>query len=121
MIRTAGPGHFEDRTVSAGCNPYLALSAYLAAGLDGIANQIDPGDPNLGNLYDKSLVEIKSSGIQILPQSLWEAVQHLRDDAVIQSALGPIAPEFIELKTREWETYDRQVTRWEIDEYLTFF
>ena len=43
MIRTAGPGHFEDRTVSAGCNPYLALAAYLAAGLDGVENKIDPG------------------------------------------------------------------------------
>ena len=51
MIRTAGPGHFEDRTVSAGCNPYLALAAYAAAGLAGIVDQIDPGGPHLENLY----------------------------------------------------------------------
>src|SRR5436309_1796097 len=49
MVRTAGPGHFEDRTVSSGCNPYLALAAYVAAGLDGIENKLDPGEPNLGN------------------------------------------------------------------------
>jgi glutamine synthetase len=121
MIRTAGPGHFEDRTVSAGCNPYLALAAYLAAGLDGIENQIDPGEPNLGNLYEKTPAEILEQGIRILPQSLWEAIQELRQDTVIQGALGVIADEFIELKTQEWETYDRQVTQWEIDEYLTFF
>lgn len=121
MIRTAGPGHFEDRTVSAGCNPYLALAAYLAAGLDGIKNKIDPGEPNLGNLYEKSLCEIQEAGTQILPQSLWEAISALRKDTVIQNALGVIADEFIELKTREWETYDGQVTQWEIDEYLTFF
>ena len=37
MIRTAGPGHFEDRTVSSAANPYLVLAAYLVAGLDGVA------------------------------------------------------------------------------------
>ena len=121
MIRTAGPGHFEDRTVSAGCNPYLALAAYVAAGMDGIENKIDPGDPNLGNMYERPLAEILDEGIQILPQSLLEAVQELRSDQVVQDALGVIAPEFINLKTREWETYDAQVTQWEIDEYLTFF
>lgn len=121
MIRTAGPGHFEDRTVSAGCNPYLALAAYVAAGMDGIENKIDPGQPNLGNMYQRPLSEVLESGTQILPQSLWEAIKELRGDEVIRSALGVIADEFIDLKTKEWETYDRQVTQWEIDEYLTFF
>lgn len=121
MIRTAGPGHFEDRTVSAGCNPYLALAAYLAAGLDGIENKIDPGDPNLGNMYERPLREVLESGTKILPQSLWEAIEELRHDKVIQNGLGVIADEFIELKINEWETYDGQVTQWEVDEYLTLF
>jgi len=121
MIRTAGPGHFEDRTVSAGANPYLALATYVACGMDGIEQKIDPGDPNLGNMYQRSLKEVIESGIQILPQSLWEAVGALKKDEVIQSALGPIAEEFINLKTKEWQTYDGQVTQWEVDEYLTFF
>lgn len=121
MIRTPGPGHFEDRTVSSGCNPYLALAAYVAAGMDGIENKIDPGEPNLGNMYERPLNEVLDAGIRILPQSLWEAVQELRNDEVIRAALGVIADEFIELKIKEWETYDRQVTRWEIGEYLTFF
>ena len=121
MIRTAGPGHFEDRTVSAAANPYLALAAYLAAGMDGIANKIDPGDPNLGNMYERPLEEILARGIRILPQSLSEALDELRGDEVIKSALGVIADDFIEMKTREWETYDQQVTSWEVDEYLTYF
>ncbi len=121
MIRTAGPGHFEDRTVSSGCNPYLALAAYLAAGLDGIENKIDPGEPNLGNMYERPLHEVLESGTKILPQSLFEALDELRRDEVIKSALGVIADEFISLKAKEWETYDQQVTQWEIDEYLTFF
>ena len=121
MIRTAGPGHFEDRTVSAGCNPYLALAAYVAAGMDGVENKIDPGDPNLGNMYERPLEQVREQGIKILPQSLWEAVEELHDDEVIRGALGVIADEFIDLKIKEWETYDGQVTQWEIDEYLTFF
>jgi glutamine synthetase len=118
MIRTAGPGHFEDRTVSAGCNPYLALAAYVAAGMDGIENKIDPGDPNLGNMYERPLAEVCEQGIKILPQSLCEAVGELRSDEVIKGALGVIADEFIELKTQEWQTYHNQVTPWEIAEYL---
>jgi glutamine synthetase len=121
MIRTAGPGHFEDRTVSAAANPYLALAAYVAAGLDGIINKIDPGEPNLGNMYERPLEEIRAEGIDILPQSLLESIDELRRDDVIKSALGVIADEFIDLKTREWESYDHQVTAWEIREYLTYF
>ena len=121
MIRTAGPGHFEDRTVSAGCNPYLALAAYVAAGMDGIENKMQPGEPNLGNMYERTLAEILADGTEILPQSLHESIAELRRDEVVCSALGVIADEFIELKSREWETYDGQVTAWEIDQYLTFF
>ncbi|MBI1914777.1 MAG: type III glutamate--ammonia ligase [Planctomycetes bacterium] len=121
MVRTAGPGHFEDRTVSAGCNPYLALAVYVAAGLDGIEHKLDPGEPNLGNMYEHSLAEIRSKGIGILPQSLYEAIEELRKDEVVKAALGPIADEFIELKSREWTAYHRQVTQWEVDQYLTFF
>src|SRR6185436_9976503 len=55
MIRVAGPGHCEDRTVSAACNPYLALAAFLAAGLDGIERKLEPGEPNSGNLYERTL------------------------------------------------------------------
>jgi glutamine synthetase len=121
MIRTAGPGHFEDRTVSAGCNPYLALAAYVAAGMDGLNNKIDPGDPNLGNMYEQPLAKVREQGIEILPQSLWEAIESLQSDEVIKGALGVIADDFIDLKIREWQTYHDQVTPWEIDEYLTFF
>jgi glutamine synthetase len=121
MIRTAGPGHFEDRTVSAGCNPYLVLAAYVAAGMDGIQNRIDPGDPNLGNMYERSMAEVLERGIRILPQSLGEAVDELRSDEVIKGALGVIADEFIRLKTNERQTYEGQVTPWEIAKYLTFF
>jgi glutamine synthetase len=121
MIRTAGPGHLEDRTVSAGCNPYLALAAYITAGLDGIRRQLDPGQPNLGNMYDFTLEEIRQRGIRLLPQSLREAVGELEQDEVVQGGLGVLADEFLRLKRQEWHEYHLQVTQWEINQYLTLF
>ena len=121
MIRTAGPGHLEDRTVSAACNPYLALAAYVTAGLDGVRRELDPGEPNLGNMYELGLDEIQRRGIGMLPQSLAKALAALREDEVVQSALGVIYDEFITLKEGEWNEYHRQVSQWELDRYLTFF
>ena len=119
MIRTAGPGHFEDRTVSAACNPYLGVAAYLAAGLDGIRRELDPGEPNLGNMYQRSPSLHRENGIVTLPQSLGEALAEFERDPVVRDALGPIADEFLAVKTDEFQTYRRQVTRWEVARYLT--
>jgi glutamine synthetase len=119
MIRTPEPGHFEDRTVSAACNPYLALAAYIASGLDGIAKQANPGPPNLGNLYEAGPQAMAERGIKHLPQSLPEALDALEADAVVRSSLGPIAEEFLRLKRDEWHEYHSQVESWEISRYLT--
>jgi len=119
MIRTPDAGHVEDRTVSAAFNPYLAFAAYLYAGLDGIKRKLDPGAPNLGNMYEMSLEEMSRRGIRVLPQSLNEALDELEKDSVIQAALGPIYPEFLKLKRMEWNDYHRQVSAWEVERYLT--
>ncbi|TET53598.1 MAG: type III glutamate--ammonia ligase [Anaerolineales bacterium] len=122
MLRCPGPDRFEDRTISAGCNPYLALAAYVAAGMDGVRKKLDPGPTNLGeNLYALSPEEIQRRGIKILPQSLYEALEELKADTVVQGALGPISAEFLELKEGEWRQYHRLVSQWEIDQYLTMF
>ena len=121
MIRTAGPGHLEDRTISAACNPYLSLAAYVSAGLDGVRRKLDPGKANLGNMYELGLEEIQRRGIRLLPQSLAEALAELRKDEVIQEALGVIYEEFVNLKEAEWKEYHSQVSQWEINRYLTMF
>ena len=121
MIRTAGPGHLEDRTMSAACNPYLSFGAYLMAGLDGIKRKLDPGEPHLGNLYDLGLEEIRRRGVRMLPQSLAEALTELKHDDAVKDSLGVISDEFIEQKESEWREYHRQVTPWEIQRYLTLF
>jgi glutamine synthetase len=121
MIRCPEGGHFEDRTVSAGMNPYLALAAYLAAGLDGVKRRIDPGEPNIANMYQTTAAEREAKKIRLLPQSLPEAIAELERDEVIQSALGPIYTEFVMLKKAEWLDYHAQVSRWEVERYLTMF
>ena len=121
MIRTAGPGHLEDRTVSSACNPYLALAAYVSAGMDGVRRGLDPGQANTGNMYELSPQQLESRGIKTLPQSLPEAMDELAGDDVVRAALGPIYDEFAKVKAGEWNSYHREVTRWELDRYLTMF
>ncbi len=120
MIRTPDAGHVEDRSVSSACNPYLAFAAYLAAGRDGIRRRLDPGDPNLGNLYELTREEIDRRKLRSLPQSLDEALDELEGDEVIQAGLGAIAKEFLALKRAEWEEFHKQVSPWEVERYLTF-
>ncbi|MCL0100178.1 glutamine synthetase [Dehalococcoidia bacterium] len=83
--------------------------------------ELDPGKPNLDNMYELGLDEIKRRGIQTLPQNLNEALSELRKDEVVQSGLGVIYDEFINLKESEWNDYHSQVSEWELNRYLTFF
>ncbi len=119
MLRVPEGGHIEDRSISSAANPYLAIAAYLAAGLDGITRQLDPGEPNLDNLYTSDLQTMARRGVRTLPQSLTEALAHFDQDDVIRESLGPIADEFSRLKHDEWREYHAQVDTWEIERYLT--
>ncbi len=120
MVRVPG-GRLELRLADGSCNPYLATAAVIAAGLDGIEKQLDPGEPWNVNLYDFSDVELREKGIGTLPQSLKEAIDALDRDDVIKSALGELAAEFISLKNMEWVEYMRHVSEWEVQRYLEFF
>ena len=93
----------------------------IAAGLDGIERNLDPGDPHNQNLYALSPEELKAEGIEILPQNLHEALLALEKDTVLCKALGPVAGEFLRLKHMEWVEYMRHVSDWEIKSYLEFF
>ena len=104
------------------CNPYLATIGILAAGLDGIANKLDPGEPNNTNLYEWSPEQLKEAGIAVLPQSLNEALDALEADHVLTEAIGgDLAQEFLRLKRMEWVEYQRHVSSWEVERYLEFF
>lgn len=114
-------GRLELRLPDGACNPYLATAAVIAAGLDGIERELDPGIPRNVNLYDWSEAQLKEAGIGLLPQNLNAALDALDADEVIKGALGPVADEFLKLKRMEWLEYMRHVSDWEIKQYLEFF
>ena len=120
MVRIPG-GRLEFRLADGSCNPYLAAAVAIAAGLDGIEKEIDPGKPQNINLYALSDIELQQKGIRTLPQSLKEAVDALESDEVIKAALGVLADEFINIKRMEWVEYMRHVSDWELQRYLEFF
>ncbi|MBF2047718.1 MAG: glutamine synthetase family protein [Leptolyngbya sp. IPPAS B-1204] len=97
------PTHIELKTIDASANPYLALSAVIAAGLDGIRHQLDPGDPvaiDPGNLPDS---ERQQRRIDRLPVNLGEAIEHLKQDAVLLTAFQPeLAQAFLAVRQAEW-------------------
>lgn len=120
MVRIPG-GRLELRLADGSCNPYLATAAVIAAGLDGVERELEPGEPYNVNLYDLSEADLKAKGIRTLPQSLHEAIEALEADDVIKGALGVLADEFINLKRMEWVEYMRHVSEWEVERYLEFF
>jgi glutamine synthetase len=126
MLRIPAPGRIEDRTIDGSANPYLAATAVLAAGLDGIENGLDAGEPNSENLYTKSYEELTERGLRTLPGNLLEAIGELEADDVLRQALGRGRGEdyvdyYARVKRDEWFRYHEQVTPWEINEYLTRF
>jgi glutamine synthetase len=126
MLRVPGPGRIEDRTIDGSCNPYLAAAAVLAAGLDGIENELDPGEPNSDNLYSVGHDELVARGFSTLPGNLLDATRELEGDPVLRAAFGRGRDEdyvdyYIRVKREEWNRYHEQVTPWEIREYLTRF
>ncbi len=115
-------GHLEFRLSDSSCNPYLATAAVIAAGLDGVERELDPGKPHNINHYDYSLEEIHKMGIGILPQSLREAIDALEKDSLFSEQLGTdFIREFIEVKDMEWVEYQLHVSDWEIERYLEYY
>jgi glutamine synthetase len=126
MLRIPGPGRIEDRTVDGSCNPYLAATAVLAAGLDGIERGLDPGDPNALNLYETDEDQRAELGIEVLPANLLDATRELERCDVLRAALGRARDEdyldyFVRCKRREWQQAHEQITQWELDRYLQLF
>ncbi len=115
-------GRLEFRLPDSGCNPYLVHAALIAAGLDGIERELDPGEPMNINLYDLSLEEIIAKNISILPQSLGAALDELEKDSIFVEAMGSdIVAEFLKVKRAEWGEYLRHVSDWEVKKYSEFF
>ena len=109
----------EFRSPDPACNPYLAFSVMLAAGLEGIEKGYEVPEPVEENVYEMSDEERQRKGIGTLPASLWEAVQLTKKSEVVRRALGDhVFDAFIKNKRIEWDQYRTQVTDYELKRYL---
>ncbi|WP_203362407.1 type I glutamate--ammonia ligase [Bacillus sp. REN10] len=112
----------EVRSVDPAANPYLAMAVLLQAGLDGIKNQMTPPPAVDRNIYAMNLEERAQEGVEDLPSTLAQALELLKKDEVIQSALGAhILEHFIEAKEIEWDMFRTQVHPWEREQYLQMY
>lgn len=109
----------ELRCPDPSCNPYLAFTAMLAAGLDGAEKGLTPPKPVEEDVYKLKPRELEEMKVDMLPFSIKRAVEELKQDKVIQEALGKHTYEkFIEAKLAEFDDYRMQITPWEIEKYL---
>jgi len=110
----------ELRCPDPSCNPYLALAAILAAGLDGIENKTQPPVAVNKNIFHMTDKQRREEGIFSLPGSLKEAIDEMSTSELAKDVLGNhIFGKYIEAKNEEWDNYRTRVSQWEIDQYLT--
>ncbi|WP_425147423.1 type I glutamate--ammonia ligase [Deinococcus sp.] len=109
----------EFRMPDPSCNPYLALALMLAAGLDGIEQQLEPPPAIQRNIFKMTVREKRHHKIRELPANLSEAVDALERDEVMASALGEhVLDRYSEAKRQEWAEYSAAVHPWELERYL---
>jgi len=127
MLRIPAAGRIEDRTVDGSCNPYLGAAAVLAAGLDGIERELDPGEPTTElNLHELNDDQRKELGVELLPGNLLDATRELERCDMLRKALGHTGREdyldyFVRVKRQEFQDWHDQVSQWEVDRYLQLF
>jgi len=101
------------------CNPYLAFSVLLAAGLRGIQDGMELPEEATSNLYNLTRSEQQELGIDGLPTSLSEALDEMEESSLVREALGDhIFEWFLRNKRAEWNEYQQQVTPFELERYL---
>jgi glutamine synthetase len=117
---TRGNGtRVELRCPDPACNPYLAFALMLRAGLDGIKNKIDPGEPTNVNIFHLTDKEREKRGIRSLPVDLKGAVDEMRGSAFVKQVLGEhVFNQYICAKEIEWDEYKVIVHPWELNKYL---
>lgn len=115
-LRISAPGRFEYRSVDSMVNPYLMAAGIIQAADDGISNDIEPGPPEDRNIY-QAMEEGKQ--VKKLPMTLGDALEALKKDDVIRSAMpGDMYRLYDEYKRDEWEKFLHTTTEWDLDMYL---
>jgi glutamine synthetase len=109
----------EFRSPDPACNPYLAFSVMLVAGLEGIKKKYEVPTPVEENVYEMTEEERIDRGIGTLPANLLEAIHITEKSELVRKALGDhVFNAFIENKKIEWDNYRTQVTDYELKRYL---
>jgi glutamine synthetase len=123
MLRIPSPGgRVECRAADISCNPYLGAAMILAAGLEGIREQFDPGEPNLVNAYSLTADQLAERGIGMLPRTLAQAIEAFAMDPLSKKVFGDaMFDAYVTYKRQEWESYHCAVSDWEQKRYLEFF
>ncbi len=112
----------EFRSPDPSCNPSLAFALMLAAGVDGIRNRIDPGEPTNIDIYDLADKDRRKMGIKTLPGNLMEAMEEFLKDSVLVETIGEhIVEKLVDAKKKEWEDFRIHVTDWELKRYLCIY
>lgn len=115
-------GRVELRAADAACNPYLGAALVLAAGLEGVREGADPGEPHTENMYLKSPEQLAALGIRTLPRTLEEALDAFQADPLPRQVFGQAMYDaWLAFKRDEWLGYMNHVSDWEIKRYLKFF
>ncbi len=116
---TTGHNRIELRSPDSLCNPYLALALILAAGLDGINQQMELMPSLDQNAYTLSNEELSKLNIDLLPSNLYDALIEMKNSTFTQSILGEhLLNEYISTKQNEWQLYEQTVHNWEVQHYL---
>ena len=117
-----GLARVESRAVDTTVNAHLGAAMMLAAGLEGIEQELDPGDPIAVNMYELSDAELEAKGVRTLPRTLLEAIEAFERDPLGREVMGEdLFRTYVNLKSQEWWDYHNQISPWEIDTYFTRF
>ncbi|MBE9078428.1 type III glutamate--ammonia ligase [Romeria aff. gracilis LEGE 07310] len=115
-------GRVECRAADIATNLYLGAAMILAAGLEGIREGLDPGEPHTENMYEYSQAELQEKGIETLPRTLSDAIDAFAADPLSKTVMGPLMFDtYVDFKRQEWEDYHSHISDWEIQRYLKFF
>jgi glutamine synthetase len=110
----------EYRTPDPATNPYLAISAMLGAGLEGIEDKLRLGEPVEEDIYTMSEKRKKKLSIEVLPDSLYTAIEETEKSGIVKNLFGEeFFSKYIRNKKAEWENYRTCVTDYEIEKYLS--